>query len=477
MVWAGSLNGDTPEEVGLLCAEDGMLYTILKSQMGDAVPKLTVLDKKGKVEILHEDAVCGSNLTEKADGSIVIAATYDGCFVSHRNDSYVMVLMVSYKDDYGEWKVPEQKELSCPIRPAMDAPSPSQCTSVIPSDRILCGKEPVNGDLCQSLGCCYDASDRINTCYYGNKVTVQCTSDGIFSVAISKYVTLPPLNLESVTLARASDRSCTPVTINNAFLLFQFPLSACGTTFKSVGNQVVYENELVSKRGVLTWQGSSITRDSTLRLTVRCTLSSDSFLPLNVVVSPLTPHVGLTSYGPLNLEMRLAKDNKYSQYYTDGEYPVVKLLRDPVYVEVRILQRVDPQLVLVLMDCWATPTPDPYQQTQWPLLLERCPFGGDNYETLDVEVEYLANRDFASHYKRFIVRTFTFEDTTSQQPLHGQVHLHCSASVCVPSPTERCLAYCPTRRKYNVVALDLGVAEWVEQHKKMFSWNIDFQLV
>lgn len=45
-------------------------------------------------------------------------------------------------------------------------------------------------------------------------------------------------------------------------------------------------------------------------------------------------------------------------------------LRAPVPVEVRLLQRTDPSLVLVLHRCWAAPSPDPFQQPQWPILSE-----------------------------------------------------------------------------------------------------------
>lgn len=63
-------------------------------------------------------------------------------------------------------------------------------------------------------------------------------------------------------------------------------------------------------------------------------------------------------------------EQSYSSYYTDRDYPVVKVLRDPIYVEVRILQRTDPVLVLVLHQCWATPSANPQQQPQWPILVD-----------------------------------------------------------------------------------------------------------
>ncbi|KAM4702100.1 uncharacterized protein O3C94_003053 [Discoglossus pictus] len=459
---AGALDGDTVEEPGLVCEVDRMQYTIPKSQIGDMAPKLTALDKKGNMQIITEDSSCGVTLTDLSDGSIVLASAHEGCYVSQRNDVYMMVLDIYTKDDYGKWKIPEQKELRCPVNLAMDAPSPSQCTSIKTSDRLLCGKTPISQDVCQSQGCCYDASDRINPCYYGNTVTAQCTQDGMFSVAISKDVTRPSLILTSVKISRGTGPTCSPTAQSNSFILFSFPLSSCGTTFQTVGGDVVYENEFVSQRAVQTWQGSSITRDSTFKLTVRCSMSSSALLPVNVNVFTLSPPPAVASNGPLNLEMRIARDALYNQYYNDVDYPIVKTLRDPVFVEVHILQRVDPQLVLMLQQCWATPAPSPFQQVQWPLLLNGCPFNGDNYLTQPIQINPATARlDFPTYYQRFVVSTFTFVDSTSQQALSGQVYLHCSASVCVPSATQSCAVTCSRRGKRSandlVIESDLNL--------------------
>uniref|UniRef100_A0A8C3P3U3 ZP domain-containing protein n=1 Tax=Chrysemys picta bellii TaxID=8478 RepID=A0A8C3P3U3_CHRPI len=248
----------------------------------------------------------------------------------------------------------------------------------------------------------------------------------------------------SVHLVSAHGSRCAPVSRNEAFVVYRFPLSACGTTVQASGDQRVYENELVADRQVLTSRSGSITRDSTFRLTIRCSYSAEDFLPVNVVVSTLPPPPPAVGQGPLALEMRLATDEHYGTYYADREYPVVKFLRDPVHVEVRILQRTDPSLALVLHQCWATPSTNPLQQPEWPILVEGCPYEGDNYQTQLVPVSEASGLQFPSHHQRFIVSTFTFVDTTSQRALSGPVYFHCSASACMPSGLERCVVQCPT---------------------------------
>ncbi|XP_069618387.1 zona pellucida sperm-binding protein 4-like [Ranitomeya imitator] len=138
----------------------------------------------------------------------------------------------------------------------------------------------------------------------------------------------------------------------------------------------------------------------------------------------------------------------YSSYFLEEHYPVVKVLRDPVYLEVRLLHRTDPNLVLVLNDCWATNSADSTLLPQWPILLNRCPFDGDNYISQSVPVGGpTQSLPFPNHYKRFVVKTFTFVDQGAQTALEGLIYFHCSASVCVPSAMDNCVTSCSSRKR------------------------------
>ncbi|NWT42439.1 ZP4 protein, partial [Chroicocephalus maculipennis] len=331
--------------------------------------------------------------------------------------------------------------------PALDAPSSGVCSAVLSQDRLLCASLPISQGDCEERGCCYDPRDRVKPCYFGHTVTAHCTPGGQFSIAVSRDVTLPPIILDSVQLASGHSTDCVPVMKNNVFVVYRFPLSACGTTFQVTGDQAIYENELVASRDVKTGSLGSVTRDSTFRLHVRCSYSTGSFLPLSVQVFTLPPLPAVSQPGPLSLELRVASDGSYTSYYTDSDYPVVKTLRDPVYAEVKVLQRTDPDLVLVLHHCWATPSINPQQQLQWPVLVDGCPYAGDNYQTQLVPLRLASGLLFPSHYQRFTLYTFTFVESTSQEMLSGLVYLHCSASVCHRSVQESCTTTCPARAR------------------------------
>lgn len=66
-------------------------------------------------------------------------------------------------------------------------------------------------------------------------VTVQCTRDGQFVVVVAQDATLPHIDVDSISLLETNGPSCTPVDFTSAFAIFQFPVTACGTTIKEVG--------------------------------------------------------------------------------------------------------------------------------------------------------------------------------------------------------------------------------------------------
>ncbi|KAM4045523.1 zona pellucida sperm-binding protein 4-like [Anomaloglossus baeobatrachus] len=426
-----------------------MRITVPHSLKGDH--KMKILNKDGKMELLRNNSSCGIWVTQRSDGYVIVGSSYDGCYMSLTHTDFVLTLGFTTRKN-GEKKVTVRRKMTCAATTYDDAPMPDQCSSVIRSSRLSCTDSQ---DSCASFGCCYDPSDRIAPCYYGNKVTARCTPDGLFSIAISKTLTEPELDLSSTRLLDGSRAECNPIQRNDFFLLFQFPVSSCGTTLKVTGENVVYENELVATKTQLTWNRISITRDTTFRLLVRCHYAVSGFRPLKVEVVTLPPPPPVSSEGPLSFELRISLDSTYAGYYTNSDYPVIKVLREPVFVEVRILQKTDPNLVLVLHQCWATPSPDPRNAIQWPVLVNGCPFIGDNYKSELIPVSPSSSVAFPDHYSRFDVKTFTFVEVDSQTALAGQVYIHCSVSACVPGPNDNCATTCSrSKRSTNMLRLE-----------------------
>ncbi|XP_061204460.1 zona pellucida sperm-binding protein 1 [Neopsephotus bourkii] len=301
---------------------------------------------------------------------------------------------------------------------------------------------PQGRDACLQAGCCYDDMDRAAPCYYGNTATVQCLLDAHFVLVVPRGLSTQPYNLDSVRLA-SNQPGCEPLRITEAFVMFRFAVTQCGTTVQAIEDRLIYENQLISTIDVQGSPRGSITRDSIYILQARCIYNASELLPLRMEVAIPTTAAPVARLGPLGLQLRIATDESYSSYHPAGDFPLVKVLRDPIYVEVRLLQKTDPNLVLVLHHCWASPSTEPTAEPQWPILVEGCPFEGDNYRTQLVPVGPASPQvPFPSHYQRFVISTFTFVEPPSMAVLEGEVFISCSASVCHLAQPEPCRPSC-----------------------------------
>ncbi|XP_048063869.1 zona pellucida sperm-binding protein 4-like [Megalobrama amblycephala] len=339
-----------------------------------------------------------------------------------------------------------------PKQPVAQAEPLDKC-AVADYEQIQCGPPGISGAECEAINCCFNGQQ----CYYGKAVTVQCIRDGQFVVVVARDVTLPRLSLDSVSLLGGNDPPCSPVGSTPSFAIYQFPVTACGTSMMEDSGYVVYENRMISSYEVGIGPLGSITRDSHFELLFQCRYSGTSVEALVVEVNTVPPPPPVAAPGPLRVELRLANgqcvtkgcaegDEAYTSYYGDADYPVTKVLREPVYVEVRILERTDPNIVLMLGHCWATSTPSPLSLPQWDLLVDGCPYQDDRYLTTLVPVAGSSGLQFPTHYKRFVVKMFTFVDPSSLAPLQETIFIHCSTVVCHPS-SGSCEQSCARKRR------------------------------
>ncbi|XP_066578628.1 zona pellucida sperm-binding protein 4 [Amia ocellicauda] len=334
-----------------------------------------------------------------------------------------------------------------------------QKCQVSEAEKMACGDPAVSSADCEASDCCFDPRAR-QRCYYSSDVTVQCTTDGQFVVVVPRDVTTPPLSLDTVSLLGGQSAPCSPVGTTAGFAKFQFPVSACGSILKAEGGDLLYENMMSSAFDVQKGPDGSITRDSLYELTFLCRYSGSELLPVEAVVyTAAPPPPSVVAPGPLSVELRIATEAVYDSYYRDVDYPVTKVLRDPVYVEVRILNRTDPNIILTLEDCWATSTSNPLGQPQWSLLVNRCPYKDDPYQTSLIPVGGSSRLLYPTHYERFVVQMFTFVDAGSQLPLKETVFIHCSAAVCRPNATDSCVPQCSRRIRRSVAPVHRAPGE------------------
>nr|XP_023696542.1 zona pellucida sperm-binding protein 4-like [Paramormyrops kingsleyae] len=330
------------------------------------------------------------------------------------------------------------------------------------SERLTCGYPGIGRTACEAIDCCFDGQQ----CYYGNAVTLQCTEDGHFLVVVAK--SSAALHLTSPAVSQLGDGapSCGPVAVTDSFDVYNFPVTACGTTQKVEGNYVVFESRLFlfcsAGMGLPNLAKNTLSQEVILQ----CKYLTLSTAEVPMVLQP----IAIAAPGPLRIELRLAKGqchasgcdegvHLYSSYYGQSDGPITKMLRDPVYVEVRILERTDPNLVLLLERCWATLATDPLSLPQWRLLVDGCPDQTDKYQTTLVPVDGSSGLPFPSHYKRFAVKMFAFVDQNFHPHQMQKVFFHCSVAVCHLSAADNCEQRCFRKGR----AID---ADWKDRHRE-----------
>ncbi|XP_071232544.1 zona pellucida sperm-binding protein 4-like [Salvelinus alpinus] len=348
-----------------------------------------------------------------------------------------------------------------------DATTPIEKCQVKAEERITCGVPDLTLAQCEAINCCFDE----RRCYYGKAVTVQCTRDGQFVVVVARDATLPNLDLDTISLLGPQDALCKPVGTTKAFAMYQFPVTACGTTLMEESGYMVYENNMMSSYEVEIGPRGSITRDSHFELQFQCKYSDTAVEFLVVEVNAVPPPAPVAATGLVRVELRLASGQCYNKgcveeveayrsYYSEADYPVAKLLKDPVYAEVHILGRTDSNLVLNLDYCWATLTPSPLSLPKWDLLVDGCPYQDDRYLTNVIPVDGSSGLEFLTHYKRFAFKMFTFVDADTLAPLKDRVFIHCSTEVCHPTRTHSCQQSC-NRQRRDVAAVNSVAGETV----------------
>ncbi|XP_033904228.3 zona pellucida sperm-binding protein 4-like [Acipenser ruthenus] len=440
----------------ITCADNYMELKITPTQFQGTSSRFKVQDLQGNwLDATSIAFKCRYNIRSDMPNHVsVFQVYYDGCYVRQQNNKYMLSALVEAVDPSDRIMIIKKTPMECPYyswitypvrtTTSQGIPLPVTGSCEVPSTEVLpCGEANINQTACRVKGCCFK-STMFPACYYGNTVNVQCTRDGYMMTAISKAVTKPDLLLNSVSLIGGRNPPCAPVGRSASFLLFKFPLGACGTRLRLADDKVVYENEMSGTIDVLDSQYGSITRDADYKLTIRCLYSAKMALPLQVQIQSVDPPRPVAEQGPLRIELRIAKDKAYGSYFADLEYPLVRVLRELVYVEVRLLGRTDPKIHLVLDDCWGTSTTSPLSEPRWSLLVDGCPYKEDyNYLTSLIPVNASSGLVNPTHYKRFQLKMFAFVNVLLKKASKEPIFLYCSAAACSPSASDSCTVSCP----------------------------------
>ncbi|CAH1233664.1 UMOD [Branchiostoma lanceolatum] len=231
---------------------------------------------------------------------------------------------------------------------------------------------------------------------------------GSISVKMEKS-SLTSFGISSAGDLHLQQATC-PASDDGNYYIFNIPsLSACGTKKEQVGDHIVFTNTIRSRipQGVVVWRGKLLAVNVTCRYPVDLSVSLTG--GINPVVT--TETFTVEGSGEFEVTMGLFQSPTFSTAYSTT--PSIAL-EDNLYVGLNLQGVGHSDLVLRLRNCWATPTNNAEDPTQYPITTD----GSANTE--DDTIYIIENAQ--SKQARFRVQMFRF----ASQP---RVYLHCTISV------------------------------------------------
>ncbi|XP_053877243.1 uncharacterized protein LOC128833413 isoform X1 [Malaclemys terrapin pileata] len=294
------------------------------------------------------------------------------------------------------------------------------------------------------------------SCNFNSSEFIVCYPNGTVTVS-APMKTIPSIDMGKIKL---KDSTCKPKEFNEEQAFFQFHVSTCGTSLKFEGDHIIYENEISYEKEILpAWGPPKITRDPDYRLTVLCYYPTKERLMHIAMVSDL-PTNGSPRFGygtmmlrssvaghrrtrqVLNIIARVSKDESFMELY-EPNLTIVKSSLETMFFEVELKDE-EPNVELHLNNCWMTWSSDFKSISQWNITVDGCGNENNKCVTEFYPVSVSRRVKHPTHFKRLAVRML--------KPLLGQVHLHCTVTVCSPPKVSSgniwtCGGWCDPNRK------------------------------
>ncbi|XP_069503271.1 uromodulin isoform X2 [Ambystoma mexicanum] len=216
------------------------------------------------------------------------------------------------------------------------------------------------------------------------------------------------MRLKDISCAGFQDRNVTNL------ITFMHPMRAgqCGTQLLTNVTHATYMNTIfLSPRS-----DQIITRDKEINISYSCTYPLDMKLSLLTAVRPMSSslsiHFGDT--GEFKLKMAIYRDQSYLLPYEGPEVSIST--KDILYVGLMLDGGDTSQFILVMRNCYATPTNNASDPIKYYIIKDSCP----NKQDLTIHVA----ENGVSTNGRFSVQMFKFVGN------YNLVHLHCETKLC-----------------------------------------------
>ncbi|XP_054125573.1 uromodulin-like [Melozone crissalis] len=295
--------------------------------------------------------------------------------------------------------------------PCLPNPCQHQGQCQVPVDRPVCSCKPgFTGEFCQDV-----------------VLKLACEEEHMKMMVRKEVFELLKIPLELVHLKNQACKVSEKEEEGELFfaaVLTGENHTACGSVIQRNSSHVSYSNAIESQQEA---PRATISRSFQLEVHFSCIYAYQQVVRLPFTLTAVDKLVQLVvREGHFNVSMRLYKSPSYLEPY---HLPSVAVpLTDTLYVLLKMEgQHQLKYFLLSVLDCWATPSPDPHQDMQHKLIEQGCPH--------DETVTYL-NAIGESTSAKFSFQMFQFVG-------YPEMFLHCRVQLCVPDSPEPCAKQCP----------------------------------
>eukprot|EP00112_Aurelia_sp_Birch-Aquarium-sp1_P025417 Seg843.3 transcript_id=Seg843.3/GoldUCD/mRNA.D3Y31 product="ZP domain-containing protein" protein_id=Seg843.3/GoldUCD/D3Y31 len=257
-------------------------------------------------------------------------------------------------------------------------------------------------------------SDPSNNCLQDSRSEVSCGINFMRIEIDRKY--FDPTKYSRISL---KDESCKSSLSETKIVLDSAP-QKCGSTKIENENYIIYQNEVYMK-AIPT--GKIVTREHDIRVTFSCSYNKSGMVSIQAFTPITIVDVKEDGFGEFQFHFKMFTDSTYSSAHT--KYPIEARLTDNLYFEANTTAN-DNDLVILIDQCYATPTMDRNNALKYTFIENRCALE-DNVKFVKAERKK----------QRFSMQAFTFIQEIST------VYVHCVVFMCRKSATSgQCVSGC-----------------------------------
>ncbi|KAM6266170.1 scavenger receptor cysteine-rich domain-containing protein DMBT1-like [Porphyrio hochstetteri] len=251
--------------------------------------------------------------------------------------------------------------------------------------------------------------------------TLVCLPTSMRAAVDRHYLQSQGYSVSSISL---SDSSCRP-TITSTEVIFNIPYSGCGTHRQGNNETITYSNMIKVPA-----PGSVIKRQKDLHLYVSCKMLQNTWVQVMYVANDVV-NVSETQYG--RYDVNLTFYNSSSFLWPVHNFPYYVDLNQNLFLQAS-LHSSDPNLVVFVDTCVASPDPSNFRTLTYELIRSGC----------IKDPTYSSYFSPYSSIARFAFSAFSF---VNQYP---SVYLQCELVVCRQNDySSRCYQGCLSRFKRN----------------------------